>query len=277
MNNPLFMGIHLGGESTSRTSVALFELDQEDNKLKFRSIDEKVGARKFENADGVLKTLIESKGLPVRHKQGNYIYKIAINAPFTLPPCFFCGQNCRGVECLSLKGKYLDKLSKINKKMVSQKKKFLPYIHRPCDAFLRTFVDPSLSHHEPMNANNSHLAARGYYIKEVLLRDYSFIEAYPKLILVMLRKKFKLLKKQVVSYNSISNGKFYRKYMIEKFENEFSVCIPEVEKNKITSSSENFCAFVLGFLSYLQYIDKTEVMPADFPLNANWIYFPKCE
>lgn len=267
MSTKTFIGINLGGGGSSRTSIAVFKkLPKKDSReIELLNIYPKVGNSKRLNSDKEINAVIKKANPEL----------IAINSPLSLPPCFECKSSCKKSKiCKNSKAKYLELLSQENRKMKMKGKKYLPYMHRPCDAFIRNKIDSSLSGHEPMSANMAPIMARGYYLNNFLLHEIPFIEVYPKLSLVMLRSNFRLLKKQVLAYTSILNGKFYRKHLLEVFESELGVRINPLDSEELISCSENFSAFINGYTAYLYMLNNYYKKPSDFPRGASWIVFP---
>ena len=270
MNKHIVAGLNLGGEGTDKTTIAIFELNLDHNSkaINLLHLFERVGAGRRTDADTALQHIL---------KRFKKLSLLAINAPLSLPPCFSCkcSYDKKKNTCSNQQNQYLQKLSLENKRMCAKNKHFLPYIHRPVDAYLRTFIDSTLPHHEPLGSNNSPLTARAYYLKKSLFPDLRIIESYPRLNLVMLRKKLKLLKKQVIGYNSIDSGKFYRQYILDVFTSDFSVSINKTNRDLIINNSISLNAFILGYVACLHIKGKTVRKPSDFPKHADWIIFPK--
>jgi hypothetical protein len=279
MNQKRYLGLELSGAKNSKTTLATLEYYPKEKKVFLLDVHCGIGADATKDSDAVLiETLLD-------HANGHPDFKIGVNVPLTLPPCFTCTKKSCAVDGCTLPEVKWMRTIPLSKKPVSKrtaklKSFFTPYTQRPIELWLKHEVISKLPEKvrfemdEALGGNKAPLTARMQYLKRHL-SDFEIDEVMPKLTVALLMPSLKLTIRQLQNYRKMEDGAEARQIILEKMCDKLDIFIYERDLKKLTQNLNAFDAFLCAYTILLFDRDECVNPPKGFPLASGWIRYPR--
>lgn len=279
MNQKRYLGLELAGAKNSKTTLATLEYYPKEKKVFLLDVHSGIGADASHDSDEVLIETLHD------HANGHPDFKIGVNVPLTLPPCFNCNRkSCGSSGCNSPEVKWMRALPSprkpVSKKTAKLKNFFTPYTQRPIELWLKNEVMPKLPEKirfeidETLGGNKAPLTARMQFLQRHL-PDFEMHEVLPKLTVALLMGSLKIPMKHVQNYRKMEEGSEARALILDKMCAKFDIFIYERDLKKLTQNLNAFDAFLCAYTILM--FDRQECMspPKGFPLHSGWIRYPR--
>lgn len=278
-NQKRYLGLELSGAKNAKTTLATLEYYPKENKVFLLDVHSGIGADSTKDSDTVLvETILD-------HAEGHPNFKIGVNVPLTLPPCFTCTKKtCSQEVCTSPEVKWMKTmpLSKkpVSKKTAKLKNFFTPYTQRPIELWLKHEVISKLPEKiqfeidETLGGNKAPLTARMHYLQRHL-HKFEIHEVLPKLTVALLMSSQKTSVKLLQNYRKMEEGAEARQIILEKLCERNDIFIYDRDMKKLTQNLNAFDAFLCAYTILL--FDQNECVnpPKGFPVSSGWIRYPK--
>ncbi len=279
MNQKRYLGLELSGAKNAKTTLATLEYYPKEKKVFLLDVHTGIGADATKDSDEVLIETLHD------HADGHPDFKIGVNVPLTLPPCFTCTRKaCASEGCSAPEVKWMRTLPQtrrpVSKKTAKQKSFFTPYTQRPIELWLKHEVISKLPERarfeidETLGGNKAPLTARMHYLQRHL-KGMEMHEVLPKLTVALLMPKLKITLKQIQNYRKMEEGAEARQIILEKMCDQLDLFIYDRDMKKLTQSLGAFDAFLCAYTILLY--DRNECVnpPRSFPMASGWVRYPK--
>jgi len=283
VNQKRYLGLELSGAKNAKTTLATLEYYPKEKKVFLLDVHLGIGADASKDSDSVLiETLLD-------HANGHPHFKIAVNVPLTLPPCFNCTRkSCASSSsssiCNSPEVKWMRTMppqkKPVSKRTAKLKNFFTPYTQRPIELWLKHEVIAKLPEKirfeidETLGGNKAPLTARMQYLKH-RLSEFEIHEVLPKLTVALLMPALKLTVRHLQNYRKMEEGADARHHILEKMCEQLDIFIYERDFKKLTQNLNAFDAFLCAYTLLL--FDRHDCVnpPKSFPVNSGWILYPR--
>ncbi len=258
-----FAGLELSGAHSQKTCLAVLDFYPESPRLILSQIHPGMGREDNGNSDEILLLQLNSLGVS---NQENFEFKgICTQAPTTLPPHFNSPE--KAARELSWMNDYWHKTK-------PQPRKFLPYLNRPFEIWMKYFTPEKFRIPESMGANLAPLAIRLDFLRRDL--KWSLYESYPRACVQRILSAMGAPLSWAENYTDIDKGIGIR----EKFVSMISEKIPSLflydyDLEILVFEVQAFHSFILAITQYLDHHKQCETRPPNFPQESLWGLIPK--
>ena len=279
MKQKRYLGLELSGAKNSKTTLATLEYYPKEEKVFLLDVHCGIGADESKDSDSVLiETILD-------HANGHPNFKIGVNVPLTLPPCFTCTKKtCAAEGCSSPEVKWMRTMplsrKPVSKKIAKLKNFFTPYTQRPIELWLKHEVISKLPEKirfeidETLGGNKAPLTARMQYLQR-RLSGYEIHEVLPKLTVALLMFSLKIKMKHLQNYRKMEDGAEARQNILEKMCDKLDIFIYDRDFKKLSQNLNAFDAFLCAYTILLFDLNECEAPPKSFPLASGWIRYPR--
>ncbi len=278
-NQKRYLGLELSGAKNAKTTLATLEYYPKEQKVFLLDVHAGIGADSNKDSDEVLIETLHD------HADGHPDFKIGVNVPLTLPPCFTCTRKaCAAEGCSSPDVKWMRTMplakKPVSKKTAKLKNFFTPYTQRPIELWLKHEVITHLPEKarfeidETLGGNKAPLTARMHYLHRHL-RGMEMHEVLPKLTVALLMPQLKITLKQIQNYRKMEEGAEARQVILEKMCEQLDIFIYDRDMKKLTQNLGAFDAFLCAYTILLYDRNQCVNPPRNFPVNSGWIRYPR--
>lgn len=266
-NKPVrFIGLSLAGGKSDKACVAVLEYYPDQKKIFLSRLFEKIKSDEKISGDLKIHELILQNAETLKY--------LAFDTPWNLPLCLRCKKKCPGFEsCREPHIEWMWHHQEDRLKKKRPKKLFTPYTQRSVEMFFATELEEVFHLHHAMGANSAPLLARASFIKRRV--PFECIEVSPQLSLWRIGQALNMMKSQLKDHRAAFGGDDTRAQFLQML-NEHNIAFIYHQDNKsMIDNNHAFEAFICGFTAFLKYKNLTEKKPKDFPVEEDWIDFPK--
>lgn len=278
MNQKRYLGLELSGAKNAKTTLATLEYYPREKKVFLLDVHGGIGADVNKDSDEVLIETIRD------HAEGHPEFKIGVNVPLTLPPCFNCNKKICSTGCNSAEVKWMRTMpvakKPVSKKTAKQKSFFTAYTQRPVELWLKHEVVSRLPEKakfeidETLGGNKAPLTARMNYLQRHL-KEFEMYEVLPKLTVALLMPSLKITMKHIQNYRKMEEGADSRLLILEKMCDHLDIFIYDRDMKKLTQNLGAFDAFLCAYTILLSDLNECVSPPKNFPTSSGWIRYPK--
>ena len=278
MNQKSYLGLELSGAKNAKTTLATLEYYPKEQKVFLLDVHSGIGADANKDSDEVLIETLHD------HADGHPDFKIGVNVPLTLPPCFNCSKKSCSSGCTSPDVKWMRTMplakKPVSKKTAKLKNFFTPYTQRPIELWLKHEVISRLPEKarfeidEAMGGNKAPLTARMNFLQRQL-KDFEMHEVLPKLTVALLMPSLKITMKHLQNYRKMEEGAESRQVILEKMCDHLDIFIYDRDMKKLTQNLGAFDAFICAYTILLNDLNECVAPPRHFPIDSGWIRYPK--
>jgi hypothetical protein len=262
-------GLELTGPRVARSTIAVLDYYPKSKRLILTDLAAPGHEADAENDDLDLallqyfKTQSADKKLLARSR-------MATNAPLSFPPLL-------AKKLGSSRGTYAAETEWLNEtweKLRPRPRKFLDYVHRPVEIYLRHLCPERFAFADAFGSNQALLSARILKLKEEL--NIKLMECSPRAafhrICRTLRARTFILK----SYSSLADGLEARKDFIELLQKRLpELFIFEESLEHLILHLHAFHAFIMALTLHLDSKGYCERPPSNFPAKSQWVLLPR--
>jgi len=258
-------GLELTGPRVPRSAVAILDYYPRSKRLLLSDL-----MMPQDEESDLDQSLIEAfhKSLHAQEKNSKNIF--VTNAPLSFPPLM---AKKMGVSHETIRQE-IEWMNDLWKRLRPQPRKFLDYVHRPLEIYLRHACPERFAFADAIGSNQILLAARMLKLRESL--KTKIFESAPRASFHRIAKSLKARTFILQSYSSLTDGLEARKdfmHLIQRkvpelfiFEESFEMLVLHIQA---------FHAFVLALTGHLLHKEFCERAPHGFPKKSNWLLLPK--
>lgn len=261
-----FLGVSLSGGKNAKTVVAVLEYYSSADRLVVASLMESVRSEDDFSGDDIL--LESIKGF------GDSVQKTAFDVPLSLPKCATCTLVCPGIsKCQEPHIKWFWKHHKLLKEKKNNVRLFTPYTQRPLEAWIADQEDCETPPSDALGANVAPLTARAAFLRK-RLKGQALLEVYPRLSLMRLGQRHKLMKRHLKFHKSSVDGEKSRAYILGKWIEQSFFFIYHQDQMRLVENGNAFDALICALTAFEEHFGRTEKRPSDFPAGEDFLAIP---
>ncbi|MEZ4814666.1 MAG: hypothetical protein R3A80_05605 [Bdellovibrionota bacterium] len=258
-------GLELTGPRVPRSTVAVLDYYPKSRRLILSDLVAPGGDG--ENLDQALIDYFHSqsqdKGLLKRSR-------LATNAPLSLPPLL-------SKRLGSKQALYKDEVDWMNStwsKLRPRPRRFLDYVHRPLEIYLRHLCPERFAFADAVGSNQVLLTARMFKLQENI--KFNMIESSPRASFQRICRTLRARSFILKSYSSLADGLEARKDFMQLLQKRMpELFIFEESVESLILHLHSFHAFILALTLHLDHKGYCEKAPPDFPAKSQWTLIPR--
>jgi len=263
---PLFyrsLGLELSGPRSQRTALAILDHYPEQGRIVLQDLVQP--EKSSDDSDIALGEYIS--------KIEKGISGIGIHAPVSLPPIVYrAHKNLSKVQQMNLSE--VKWMEKVWSKLKNKPHKFIPYLHRPAEVWLRHKAVERYSDVMSFATTGAPLAARVVHLKGQIKSPLN--EIFPRAVIKRISESLEIRPRVFKSYTDLEGGVKAR----EEFLIQLSIKLPQLflyEKDveKMILSPHQLNAFLCALMQHMVKCGEFEGRPKGFPKAASWIHIPR--
>ena len=195
---------------------------------------------------------------------------VATNAPLSFPPLL---AQKMGMTKDHMRAE-IDWMEGHWSKLKPQPRKFLDYVHRPVEIYLRHLCPERFAFADSIGSNQILLAARMLKLKQAI--DLKIFESAPRASFQRIAKSLRARTFIIQCYSSLTDGLEARRDFMNLVQKKIpELFIFEESLEMLLLHIQAFHAFVLALTGHLAQREMCENPPAGFPKRSNWLLLPK--
>ncbi len=261
-----YVGLHLGGSKTDRTSLAVLEYYPKHKKLFLSRMHHQIGPDKERSSDAILHQVLTVSEAPID--------LLALDAPLSLPVCMRCELKCPGYEnCSEVEIKWMWNSYRKRQKSKKPNKIFSPYTQRCSELYVAQELEKNFYPPEALGSNMAPMLARAHFILRRITQKA--VEVYPPLSLWRIGQKVGASKSLLNFSKHSVDGEENRFHILKKLVDSGFVFIYDQDIRLLSQNTSAFDALICGLTAYLYDIEECEPRPANFPKSESWFAIPK--
>ncbi|NCN39730.1 hypothetical protein GW916_00625, partial [bacterium] len=256
-------GLELSGTHSAKTCITVLDHYPDSHRLVLSEVHSSMGRETLGNSDEILRLQLNSLGVSPHE---NFEFAgICTQAPTSLPPHFSEADNA---------SQEVSWLNDYWQKTKPQPRKFLPYLNRPFEIWMRYFTPEKFRMPESMGANLAPIAARMDFIKQEL--KFPIYENFPRATFQRLNSAIGGQKSWVRDYTDIDKGIPTRERFIQRLlDKSPGIFIYEHDLDILVFELQVFQAFLSALCLYLNQNKQCETRPNNFPQKSTWGLLPR--
>lgn len=261
-----FVGLSLSGGKNDKACVAVIEYFPKHKKIFLTKIFDKIKNEETISADLKIIEILE------QYKKN--LQSISLDTPFRLPFCLRCKMACPGYESCGQKPiEWMQNFCENKNKKKKPKKLFTPYTQRCVEMYLSSELEEPFVLNHAMGANEAPLLARALFLKKRI--DAQFLEVFPKLTLWRMGQSLGIMKRHLRFHRHSVSGVESRRAILKALNEENVAFVYQQDLQTMADNNHAFEAFLCALTGFLTYQGLTELKPAGFPKDEDWIEFPR--
>ncbi len=195
---------------------------------------------------------------------------LVTNAPLSFPPLL---SKKMGASHDTIRQE-IEWMEHLWKQLKPQPRKFLDYVHRPVEIYLRHQCSERFAFADAIGSNQILLAARMLKLRENI--KAKFHESAPRASFHRIAKSLKARSFILKGYSSLSDGLEARRDFMNLLQKKMpELFIFDESLEMLVLHIQAFHAFILALTGHLKNREYCERPPHNFPKKSNWLLLPK--
>ena len=258
-----FAGLELSGAHSAKSCITVLDHYPESGRLFLSEIHSGLGRESEANSDEVLTLMLNS--LDLAGQKDFEFYGLSTQAPTSLPPEF---RNDKQAE------RETSWLNDFWHKTKPQPRRFLSYLNRPFEIWMRYFTPEKFKTPESLGSNLAPLAARLQFLSKDL--KIPLYESFPRACFHRINAAAQLRPSWAQNYSDLDRGIQIREKFIaalcEKIPNLF---IYDHDLEILIFELQAFHSFLSSLSLYFNSKEQCDPRPENFPKQSVWGILPK--
>lgn len=258
-------GLELTGPRVPRSTVAVLDYYPKSQRLILSDLS--APGADTEDLDLALIDFFSEHAQQKQFRNGS---RIATNAPLGFPP--FLSQKMG-----SRSSTYKDEVKWMAdtwEKLRPRPRKFLDYVHRPVEIYLRHLCPERFAFADAIGSNQALLTARILRLKEDI--DFKIYECSARASFQRICKTLRARSFILKGYSSLADGLEARKDFMQMLQKRLpQLFIFEESLESLILHIHSFHAFIMALTLHLDNKGYCEKVPHDFPQKSQWMLLPR--
>jgi len=258
-------GLELTGPRVPRSTVAVLDYYPKSRRLILSDLVAPEG-----DGEDLDRALIEYFNSQSTDKDLLKRSRLATNAPLSLPPLL-------SKRMGASQATYKEEVDWINsqwEKLRPRPRKFLDYVHRPVEIYLRHLCPERFAFADAIGSNQVLLTARMLKLREDI--KLKVIECSPRASFQRICRTLRARSFILKSYSSLADGLEARKDFMQLLQKRMpELFIFEESEESLILHLHSFHAFIMALALHLDHKGYCERTPPNFPSKSQWTLIPR--